>query len=67
MGREECGKRIETGFLVWIEALPAGRMNSEVYRSILSAQIRSNASKPISRHFAGQMGNDPKCTTLKDK
>lgn len=37
-------------------------MDSEVYRAILSAQIQSNATKLIGRHFTVQMNNNPKHT-----
>ena len=37
-------------------------MNSEVYRAILSAHIRTNATKRIGRRFNVQMDNDPKHT-----
>ncbi len=38
------------------------RMNSEVHRDILSAQIQPNAAKLIGRRFRVQMDNDPKYT-----
>ncbi len=40
----------------------SSRMNSEVYRDILSAQIQPNTAKLIGRHFIVQMDNDPKHT-----
>ncbi len=40
----------------------SSRINSEVYRDILSAQIQSNAAKLIGRRFMVQMNDDPKHT-----
>ncbi len=40
----------------------SSRMNSEVYRDILSAQIQPNAAKLIGQRFIVQMDNDPKHT-----
>uniref|UniRef100_A0A3B5Q0B9 Transposase n=2 Tax=Xiphophorus maculatus TaxID=8083 RepID=A0A3B5Q0B9_XIPMA len=54
-----------TGSLVFIDDITAdksSRMNSEVYRDILSAQIQPNAAKLIGRRFTVQMDNDPKHT-----
>ena len=54
-----------TGSLVFFDDVTAGksnRMNSEVLRAILSAQIQPNASKLIGRRFTLQMDNDPKHT-----
>ncbi|CAJ0950023.1 unnamed protein product [Ranitomeya imitator] len=54
-----------TGSLVFIDDIRAdksSRMNSEVYRDILSAQIQPNAAKLIGRRFIVQMDNDPKHT-----
>ncbi|CAJ0963969.1 unnamed protein product [Ranitomeya imitator] len=54
-----------TGSLVFIDNIRAdksSRMNSEVYRDILSAQIQPNAVKLIGRRFIVQMDNDPKHT-----
>jgi len=54
-----------TGSLVFIDDVTkdrSSRMNSEVYRDILSAQIQPNAAKLIARRFTVQMDNDPKHT-----
>ncbi len=54
-----------TGLLVFIDDVTedrSSRMNSEVYRYILSAQIQSNAAKVIGRCFIVQMDDDPKHT-----
>ncbi len=40
----------------------SSRINSEVCRDILSAQIQSNAAKLIERCFRVQMHDDPKHT-----
>ncbi len=40
----------------------SSRINSEVYRDILSAQIQSNGAKLIGRCFIVQMDDDPKHT-----
>ena len=45
-----------TGSLVFIDDVTAGRsskMNSEVYRAILSAQLQPNATKLTPLHSAG--------------
>ena len=52
-----------TGSLVFFDDVTAdrsSRMNSEVYRVILSAQIQSNAARLIGRHFTVEIDNDPK-------
>ena len=54
-----------TGSLVFIDDITtdkSSRMNSEVYRDILSAQIQPNAAEIIGRRFTVQMDNDPKHT-----
>ncbi|MEE6521711.1 hypothetical protein FKM82_020009 [Ascaphus truei] len=54
-----------TGSLVFIDDVTEDRirrMNSEVYRDILSAQIQPNIAKLIGRRFTLQMDNDPKHT-----
>ena len=54
-----------TGSLVFIDDVTAdksSRMNSEVFRAILSADIQPNASELIGRRFTVQMDNDPKHT-----
>ena len=53
----------ELAWLVFIDDVTADRIrtiNSEVYKDILSAQIKLNASKRIGRHFFMQQDNDPK-------
>ena len=59
-----------TGSLVFIDDVTAdksSRMNSEVFRAILSAQIQPNASELIGRRFTVQMDNDPKHTAKATK
>ena len=59
-----------TGSLVFIDDVTAdksSRMNSEVFRAILSAHIQSNASELIGRRFTVQMDNDPKHTAKATK
>uniref|UniRef100_A0A673YSH1 Tc1-like transposase DDE domain-containing protein n=1 Tax=Salmo trutta TaxID=8032 RepID=A0A673YSH1_SALTR len=54
-----------TGSLVFIDDVTAdksSRMNSEVFRAILFAQIQPNTSKLIGRRFTVQMDNDLKHT-----
>ncbi len=48
-------------------ACMAARMNSEVFRAILSAHIQPNASELIGRRFTVQMDNDPKHTAKATK
>ena len=58
-----CTAASGTGSLVFIDDVIADRsktMNSEVYRNVLYAQIKPNASKLIGRHFIMQQDNDPK-------
>ena len=56
-----CMAATGTGSLVLTEAAVIRiRMNSEVYRAILSAHIQPNATKLIGRCFRVQMGNDLK-------
>src|SRR4029434_10164871 len=59
-----------TGSLVFIDDVTAdksSRMNSEVFRAILSAQIQPNASELIGQRFTVQMDNDPKHTAKATK
>ncbi len=59
-----------TGSLVFIDDVTAdksSRMNSEVFRAILSAHIQPNASELIGRRFTVQMDNDPKHTAKATK
>ncbi len=60
-----CMAASGTGSLVFIDDVTAdksSRMNSEVFRAILSAHIQPNASELIGRRFRVQMDNDPKHT-----
>lgn len=55
-----------TGSLLFIDHVTAdksSRLNSVVYRAVLSAQIQLKASKPIRRCFRVQMDDDPKHTS----
>ncbi len=57
-----CMAASGTGSLVFIDDVTAdksSRMNSEVFRAILSAHIQPNASELIGRRFTVQMDNDP--------
>ena len=59
-----------TGSLVFIDDVTAdksSRMNSEVFRAILSAHIQPNASELIGRRFTVQMYNDRKHTAKATK
>ncbi len=54
-----------TGSLVFIDDVTAdriSRMNSEVFKAILSAHIQPNATKLFGHSFTVQMDNDPKHT-----
>ena len=54
-----------TGSLVFIDDVTANksnRMNSEVFRAILSAHIQPNALELIGQRFTVQMDIDPKHT-----
>uniref|UniRef100_A0A667YPJ5 Transposase n=1 Tax=Myripristis murdjan TaxID=586833 RepID=A0A667YPJ5_9TELE len=60
-----CMTASGTGSLVYIDDVTAdgsSRMNSDVYRAILSAHIQPNATKLIGQRFTVQMDNDPKHT-----
>ena len=50
------------GFIDNVTVDRSSRMNSEVYRAVLSAQIQSNAAKLIGQRFTVQMDNNPKHT-----
>ncbi len=53
------------GLLLFIDDVTedrSSRMNSEVYRDKLSAQIQSNSAKLIQLRFIVQMDDDPKHT-----
>ena len=65
-----CMAASGTGSLVFIDDVTAdksSRMNSEVFRTILSAHIQPNASELIGRRFTVQMDNDPKHTVKAKK
>ena len=65
-----CMAASGTGSLIFIDDVTAdksSRMNSEVFRAILSAHIQPNASKLIGRRFTMQMDNDPKHTAKATK
>ncbi len=58
-----CMAASGTGSLVFIDDVTtdkSSRMNSEVFRAILSAHFQPNASELIGRRFTVQMDNDPK-------
>ena len=66
-----CMAASGVGSLIFIDDVThdgSSRMNSEVYKNILSANLRRNASKLIGRNFIMQQDNDPKHTanTTKD-
>ncbi len=57
-----CMASSGTGLLVFIDDVTedrSSRINSEVYKAILSAQIQPNAAKLIGWRFIVQMDNDP--------
>ncbi len=54
-------------YLLMMWLLTNSRMNSEVFRAILSAHIQPNASELIGRRFTVQMDNDPKHTAKATK
>ena len=62
-----CMATSGTGSLIFIDDDGRSRMNSEVYRNVLSAKLRRNASKLIGRNFIMQQDNDPKHTANKTK
>ncbi len=60
-----CMASSDTGLLVFsgdVTEDRSSRMNSEVYRDILCAQIQPNAAKLIGRCFLAQIDDDPKHT-----
>lgn len=65
-----CMASSGTGSPVFIDDVTTdkcSRMNSEVYKDILSAQIQPNSEKLIERRFTTQMDNDPKRTAKATK
>ncbi len=65
-----CMAASGTGSLVFIDDVTtdkSSRMNSEVFRAILSAHFQPNASELIGRRFTVQMDNDPKHTAKATK
>ncbi len=65
-----CMAASGTGSLIFIDDVTddgSSRMNSEVYRNILSANLQRNAFKLIGRKFIMQQDNDPKHTANKTK
>ena len=66
-----CMASSGVGLLIFIDDVThdgRSRMNSEVYKNILSANLWRNASKLIGRNFILQLVNDPEHTanTTKD-
>uniref|UniRef100_A0A8C5N2V1 Transposase n=1 Tax=Leptobrachium leishanense TaxID=445787 RepID=A0A8C5N2V1_9ANUR len=65
-----CKAANGTGSLIFIDDVTAdksSRMNSEVFRAILSAHIQPNAAELIGRRFTLQMDNDSKHTAKATK
>ncbi len=65
-----CMAASGTGSLVFIDDVTtdkSSRMNSEVFRAILSAHIQPNASELIGRRFTVQIDDDPKHTAKATK
>ena len=65
-----CMASSGTGSLIFIEDVThdgSSKMNSEVYRNILSANLRKDATKLIGRAFIMQQDNDPKHTAKTTK
>lgn len=60
-----CMAASGTGWLIFIDDVTDGgssRMNSVVYRNILSSNLQRNASRLVGRRFVMQQDNDPKHT-----
>ncbi len=60
-----CMASCGTGLLLFSDDVTedrSSRINCEVYRDILSAQIQSKGAKLIGRRFIGQIDDDPKHT-----
>ena len=65
-----CMAASGVGSLIFIDDVThdgSSRINSEVYKNILSANLRRNASKLIGRNFIMQQDNDPKHTANKQR
>ena len=65
-----CMAASGVGSLIFNDAVThdsSNRMNSEVDKKILSANLRKNASKVIGRNFIMQQDNDPNNTTFTTK
>lgn len=59
-----------TGSLIFTDDVThdgSSKMNSEVYRNILSANLKKDATKLIGRSFIMQQDNDPKHTAKTTK
>ena len=57
MGLYGCQWNWVTGVYFDVNAGRGSRINSEVYRALLSAQIQANIAKLIGRYFTAQMVN----------
>lgn len=65
-----CMASSGTGSFIFIDDVThdgSSKMNSEVYRNILSANLKKDATKLIGRSFIMQQDNDPKHTAKTTK